>query len=132
MPTIPLIMSRPTFLNKPLPVSGAFRVQPNTPCEVVKAPVNPALLAAVIVGDRITVTLQRNGTSSSGPNPVNTLFTEVLSAQRIQLATTQKFIGMEICSFRSLPANTVYTLRINITEAGGLIKAISTNLTLTL
>jgi hypothetical protein len=132
MPTIPLIMPRPTFSNKPLPVSGPFRVNPTSACEVVKAPTNPALLAALTAGDKITVTLQRNGNTPSGPYPPQQIFTEVLSNQRIQTAATFGFIGIEICTFKSLTPNTNYILRINITDTLNTVKIISTNLSITL
>lgn len=132
MPTIPLIMPRPTFSNKPLPASGPFRVNPTSACEVVKAPTNPALLAALTVGDTITVTLQRNGNTPSGPYLPQQIFTDVLSNQRIQIATTFGYIGMEICSFKSLTPNTTHILRINITDALNTVKIISTNLSIML
>jgi hypothetical protein len=129
---LPLIGSKPYFLNTPNPSPAPYAVSLPRNSIILGWALTPAVIQALVPGCIIRVTLQRAGNSPSGAYPKQQAHQRPLDQASINYIKQMKEILLELRDLAPFRTGTNQILRIDTTDPSGQSIAISINLTVIL
>lgn len=125
---LPIISSRPEFPGVPKPATGAYKIPVTATNQILQMLITPAIYAVFTPTDQWQVSVQRGG------GTVQIIFLESITQATMDKAfkSTPSYYSLDMRMFKSLVKNTIYILRVSMTDSTGKIKALAPNLNIIL
>lgn len=127
---MPLIGPKPYFynVNNPTPAPYAVSIPQNS--IILVWPLTTAITQILLTGNVVTVTLQKSGNGPAGQYPRQQAHRRVLNQVSINHLQNTKALMLEMRDLGPFRLGTNHLLRIEVTDSGNQIVALSTNLTI--